>query len=164
MPFASMPRPLRIQYEGAIDHLMSRGDRREALFLDDQDRQVFLKQGSAVESNRFLWAGDYEWYPEIGLYRCGARFYHPAHARWLQPDPIGQAGGLNLYLYCHNDPINGSDPSGLAGQDDGLVLRQTDDGAGGGGTSPSYGAQPTFTGSNIPGSPVAASFVEIAPV
>ena len=37
-----MPRPLRIQYPGAIYHLMNRGDRREAIFHDDQDRRLFL--------------------------------------------------------------------------------------------------------------------------
>ena len=38
-----MPRPLRIEYAGAIYHLMNRGDRREPIFLDDQDRQTFLR-------------------------------------------------------------------------------------------------------------------------
>jgi hypothetical protein len=33
-----MARQLRIQYEGAIYHLMSRGDRREEIFRDDLDR------------------------------------------------------------------------------------------------------------------------------
>ena len=37
-----MPRPLRIEYEGARYHVMSRGDRREAIFLDDADRNAFL--------------------------------------------------------------------------------------------------------------------------
>ena len=37
-----MPRSPRIQYEGAIYHVMSRGDRREAIYLDDQDRKIFL--------------------------------------------------------------------------------------------------------------------------
>lgn len=36
-----MARPLRIQYEGAIYHVMSRGDRREAIFVDDDDRERF---------------------------------------------------------------------------------------------------------------------------
>ncbi len=36
-----MPRQLRIQYQGAIYHLMSRGDRREAIFYDDTDRVEF---------------------------------------------------------------------------------------------------------------------------
>ena len=38
-----MPRQLRIQYEGAIYHLMSRGDRREEIFRDDLDRKDFLR-------------------------------------------------------------------------------------------------------------------------
>jgi putative transposase len=38
-----MPRPLRIEYAGARYHLMSRGDRREAIFADDQDRGQFLR-------------------------------------------------------------------------------------------------------------------------
>ncbi len=38
-----MPRPLRIQYPGAMYHVMSRGNRREDIFLDDVDRHDFLK-------------------------------------------------------------------------------------------------------------------------
>jgi len=38
-----MPRKPRVQYPGAIYHLMSRGDRREDIFLKDIDRHDFLK-------------------------------------------------------------------------------------------------------------------------
>lgn len=37
-----MARQLRIEYEGAIYHIMSRGDRREPIFEDDEDRNRFL--------------------------------------------------------------------------------------------------------------------------
>jgi len=37
-----MARKLRVEYEGAIYHVMNRGDRRELIFLDDEDRQRFL--------------------------------------------------------------------------------------------------------------------------
>jgi putative transposase len=37
-----MPRQLRVEYPGAIYHLMSRGDRKEAIFIDDIDRQMFI--------------------------------------------------------------------------------------------------------------------------
>ncbi len=37
-----MARKLRIQYPGAIYHVMNRGDRRQAIFVDDQDRRLFL--------------------------------------------------------------------------------------------------------------------------
>src|SRR5262245_49517355 len=38
-----MPRKLRLQYPGAMYHVMSRGDRREKIFLTDVDRQDFIK-------------------------------------------------------------------------------------------------------------------------
>lgn len=38
-----MARPLRIQYEEARYHVMSRGDRREDIFLHDDDRKEFLR-------------------------------------------------------------------------------------------------------------------------
>lgn len=45
-----MARPLRIQFPGALYHLMSRGDRREPIFKDDQDCTCFLATlGEACE-------------------------------------------------------------------------------------------------------------------
>ena len=38
-----MARALRIEYAGAVYHVMSRGDRREAIFRDDKDRESFLE-------------------------------------------------------------------------------------------------------------------------
>ena len=38
-----MPRKLRVQSPGAIYHAMNRGDRREAIVLDDQDQLLFLE-------------------------------------------------------------------------------------------------------------------------
>jgi REP-associated tyrosine transposase len=37
-----VPRPLRIEYAGAIYHVMNRGDHRDDIFGDDEDRQRFL--------------------------------------------------------------------------------------------------------------------------
>ena len=37
-----MPRALRIEYPGAIYHVMNRGDRREPIFRDDLDHNKFL--------------------------------------------------------------------------------------------------------------------------
>jgi RHS repeat-associated protein len=41
------------------------------------------------------------------------RQYDPATGKWLQEDPIGTAGGVNLYDYNGNDPNSFSDPFGL---------------------------------------------------
>ena len=49
-----LARPLRIEYLGARYHAMSRGDRREAIFADDRDRELFLQTlGETCAKNRW---------------------------------------------------------------------------------------------------------------
>ena len=50
---------------------------------------------------------------ETALYYYRARYYNPDIGRFLQTDPIGYSGGLNLYTYCGNNPLNWIDPYGL---------------------------------------------------
>ncbi|MBC8137564.1 MAG: RHS repeat-associated core domain-containing protein [Fibrella sp.] len=51
---------------------------------------------------------------ETGLQLCTYRYYDPATGRWINRDPIGYAGGVNLYTYCNNNPVLSNDSSGLA--------------------------------------------------
>jgi RHS repeat-associated protein len=63
--------------------------------------------------NRFMFTGR-EWIPELGLYDYRNRFYHPLLGRFLQSDPTGfDAGDMNLFRYCGDDPVDKSDPTGL---------------------------------------------------
>jgi RHS repeat-associated protein len=64
--------------------------------------------------NRFLFTGR-ELLTDLRLYDYRNRMYQPELGRFLQPDPkeFG-AGDYNLYRYCHNDPVNHTDPDGLA--------------------------------------------------
>jgi len=50
---------------------------------------------------------------ETGLYYYGRRFYDPLWGRWLNRDPIEEDGGLNLYAFVLNDPVNWIDLLGL---------------------------------------------------
>jgi len=49
-----MSRPLRIEFSGALYHVTSRGDRRESIFDDDVDRELFLSTLAEVVA-RFNW-------------------------------------------------------------------------------------------------------------
>jgi RHS repeat-associated protein len=71
---------------------------------------------------RFLFTGR-EWLRELRVYDYRARQYQPELGRFLQPDPQGfSAGDYNIYRYCHNDPINKSDPMGLGSLDEKLKI------------------------------------------
>lgn len=69
-----------------------------------------------------------------GFVLLGHRYYDPATVRWVTRDPIGYSGGINLYAYCGNNPVNLADPSGLcsdpenqATSTDPLIKNLTDD-------------------------------------
>ncbi len=48
-----------------------------------------------------------------GLYFYRARYYNPTFQRFASEDPIGFAGGINLYAYAGDSPTKYRDPSGL---------------------------------------------------
>jgi RHS repeat-associated protein len=69
--------------------------------------------GYSLFGNRFLFTGR-EWLSDLKLYDFRNRMYQPELGRFMQPDPKEfAAGDYNLYRYCHNDPVNKIDPTGL---------------------------------------------------
>ncbi len=48
-----------------------------------------------------------------GLYLLTHRYYDTGTGRFVTRDPIGYTGGINLYGFAGNNPVNESDPSGF---------------------------------------------------
>jgi RHS repeat-associated protein len=65
--------------------------------------------------------GPYTWFGSLAANGAGSsgllyrrnRYFDPVSGRFTQQDPIGVAGGMNLYGFGDGDPINFSDPFGL---------------------------------------------------
>ncbi len=107
---------------GTVHALIDASGQLAAQFTYDAwgNVQSTVGSGQLARSNRFLFQGrEYSW--ATGLYNFRARWYAPELGRWLSPDPIGIEGGLNLYEFCHNDPVNFRDPSGEVVLVDNLV-------------------------------------------
>lgn len=65
----------------------------------------------------FRFPGQYE-DPETGLYYNYFRDYDSQLGRYIQADPIGLAGGINVFNYSEVNPVNIVDPLGLYGTND----------------------------------------------
>jgi RHS repeat-associated protein len=61
---------------------------------------------------RYRYTGQIE-IPGAQTYFYKARMYDPGNGRFFQTDPAGLGGGINIYAYAVNDPVNGWDPWGL---------------------------------------------------
>ena len=79
--------------------------------VDAYGREVYAS-GAERGGYRFAGAKGYVNDDATGMRMLGARYYLPQLGRFLTPDPIGQEGGLNLYGYCDDSPLQKVDPEG----------------------------------------------------
>jgi RHS repeat-associated protein len=68
--------------------------------------------GPLANSNPWRWGTKYI-DEETGLYYFGHRYYDPVTCQWLSRELLGESESVNLYQFCHNDPINAVDVLGL---------------------------------------------------
>jgi RHS repeat-associated protein len=105
-----------VNYYYTKDHL---GSTREmcsstgaivARYSYDPYGRTTLVSGSNLAT--FQYTGDF-YHATSGLYLTKYRAYDPNTGRWLSRDPVAESGGLNLYRYCGDEPIDFDDPLGL---------------------------------------------------
>jgi RHS repeat-associated protein len=70
--------------------------------------------GSAATANPFRFSTKYT-DSETGLLYYGYRYYSTSLRRWISQDPIEERGGVNLYGFVENTPVNYMDYLGLIG-------------------------------------------------
>src|SRR3989442_2913156 len=88
---------------------------------------ILSKSGPLADANNYRFSSqDYHQTSGLSLYLY--RAYDPNLQRWLDRDPIGEWGGINLYQYCLNNPVEWADPFGLDVPKGGTVLIHLNDG------------------------------------
>lgn len=97
---------------GNITSLVNSQGQLQARYLYDGFGNLMARSGSLADANVYRFSSK-ELLPNTGLYYYGFRFYEPNLQRWLNRDPIGIAGGLNVYRYVGNNPLSRIDPHGL---------------------------------------------------
>ncbi|MBL8188224.1 MAG: IPT/TIG domain-containing protein, partial [Acidobacteria bacterium] len=89
--------------------------------LIDQRVYEAFGESSVGVSTRYGYVGRERDELTGGMY-YRARWYDPTQGRFFSEDPASYLGGINLYAYVNNNPINNSDPFGLYGGIDDLAF------------------------------------------
>ncbi|MBP9985135.1 MAG: RHS repeat-associated core domain-containing protein, partial [Prevotella sp.] len=117
---------------GDVTTLLSDNGDLVASYYYDIWGNIIDKTESEMVSNPYRYAG-YQYDEETDLYYLNARYYDAKIARFLtedtykgrQNDPLS----LNLYTYCHNEPVMYRDPSGHKEDNDRYIDTKTEAGA-----------------------------------
>ena len=78
---------------------------RVATYLYGPSGQIISSSGTIAANNPIRFSSE-QFDADLGLVYYNYRYYSPELGRWLSKDPIGEEGGLNLYLMCGNSVVN----------------------------------------------------------
>lgn len=123
------------EYVWLGDRPLARIDNGTSIYTYHTDR-LGTPQAMTNSSGAIVWQADYEPFGkanvavatvennlrlpgqyfdrETGLHYNYFRDYDPTTGRYIEADPIGLEGGVNLYTYVGGDPMGQIDPNGLA--------------------------------------------------
>ena len=106
---------------GNVTKYINEGGNVVAAYEYDDFGRIISQSGPMADVFRHRFSTKY-FDSEIGLYYYGYRFYSPQLMRWLNRDPIGEDGGLNLYGFCGNNAACKYDLLGMETSTDGWEL------------------------------------------
>jgi RHS repeat-associated protein len=101
---------------GNVATLVNASETVVAEYQYDPFGNLLSMRGALAEGNLYRFSSK-EYHPNSGLYYYGYRFYDPNLQRWLNRDPIEEMGGINLYQFVFNNPVNLVDLWGLSDDD-----------------------------------------------
>src|SRR5439155_11933962 len=84
-----------------------------ATYVYDPFGNVLSKAGPLADANSYRFSSQ-EYHQNSGLLLYLRRAYDPNLQRWLNRDPIQEAGGINLYTFVSNNAVDGIDPFGFS--------------------------------------------------
>ncbi len=109
---ATVPTSIRYHQQDALGNVMGTVESGAVSQTVSYDAWgVPTVQGNS--DNSLLWKGLLWLGGNTSLYYMRNRWYDPDGGRFVNEDPAGFEGGINLYAFSGNDPVNGSDPFGL---------------------------------------------------
>jgi RHS repeat-associated protein len=98
---------------GNVTGLMDNTGTTVAVYEYSPYGELLRCQGGHAKANPFRFSTKY-WDEETGLIYYGLRYYSPQMGKFINRDPIGENGGLNLYGFVRNNPVNLVDVLGMA--------------------------------------------------
>ena len=101
---------------GNITGLMDGSENMVGRYLYNPFGKILGQWGKMAEPNVMRFAS-MPFYSKPGIYGFWGTLWTPELQRWLNNDPVGEAGGINLTMGMHNNPVNYVDPWGLRDND-----------------------------------------------
>jgi RHS repeat-associated protein len=96
--------------KGNVTALIDSYETTTVTYTYDAFGNLMVKTGSLDQPFQF---STKRYDSQTGLSYYGYRYYSPVLGRWITRDPLGEAGGINLYGFVGGNPVNWVDPSGL---------------------------------------------------
>jgi RHS repeat-associated protein len=98
---------------GNVTYLVNSSQGLAASYRYDPFGNTLSKSGGVADANVYRFSSK-EIHVNSGIYYYLYRFYDPSLQRWMNRDPIKEEGGINLYGFVLNSPVDFYDADGLS--------------------------------------------------